>query len=417
MNANTSIGVRIHDIHHGLIQSTGAIIETEYDQLKTLGSAIQIATTIKDHETISDTKSLYAAAGELKISRPLAKESLEKLQELGYVRLKYSTGKSEIARIDIVIPDTQKIYTDFGQYFLAENKSELAGKTIEVLEKLSDIPHKEQEIVRALNIDPRVYDQIKDVCTTASLVGTYVSPTDSQSIIFSPLYWEDNPKQVFELLKKYSTNDFLLAVDTIKEYQGLPDSKFQNDEVLNTAITIGCLPTLSVTSTNGLKKFIFTPRTGVGPIEKNLLYKARVLISCVRYGENFAGITKILYPERLMTLLVNRGFLKAHSESLMQYEAARNLGLVKIIPSYTDRYEVHFIDNEENRLVARMALDMIKFGDTTRFDSSKVEAGKLLLPGAALHPTQTRSHTLKAVTTTKSQATMKRINDLLRGIE
>ena len=30
MSANTSVGIKIHDIHHGLIQSTGAIVESEF---------------------------------------------------------------------------------------------------------------------------------------------------------------------------------------------------------------------------------------------------------------------------------------------------------------------------------------------------------------------------------------------------
>lgn len=76
MEDKISIEVKIHDMHHGLIQSPGAIVETEFDFLKGLGAAIQIATTIKDHETISDLKPLYAAAGELKIQRALTKESL-----------------------------------------------------------------------------------------------------------------------------------------------------------------------------------------------------------------------------------------------------------------------------------------------------------------------------------------------------
>src|SRR5690606_24194823 len=110
MDEKASLGVKIHDIHHGLIQSTGAIVETEYDFLKGLGAAIQIATTIKDHEVITDLKQLYAAAGELKIQKSLAKEALEYLEVIGHVRLKHSTGKREISRVDVVVPEPQKIY-------------------------------------------------------------------------------------------------------------------------------------------------------------------------------------------------------------------------------------------------------------------------------------------------------------------
>lgn len=416
MDKKTSLGVKIHDMHHGLIQSTGAIVETEFDFLKELGAATQIATTIKDHETISDLKPFYAAAGELKIQKPLAKEALNRLEELGFVRLQHHTGKREIKRIDVLVPDAQKTYHDIGDYFQSENSSVLSSKTLDILERLSAFPHKEKEIISGLDIDINTYDQIKDVCKGASLIDSYTSPKDSESVLYSPLYWDDNPEKIFDLLKKYDSEKFLKSIDQIKGYQGLPDGRFNDDNLLNDAIDLGCIPTLSVNSTSGMKKFLFTPRTGVGKLEKNLLHKARVLISCVRYGENFAGITKIFSPERLINALINRGYLRGHSESLLQYEPARNLGLVKIIPS-GNRYEVHFIDNEENKLVVRMALEMLEIGDTSRFDDSEEIAKKILIPGNILHPTQTRTHILKESTAEKSKSTVNRINDLLRGID
>ena len=99
-----SVGIKIHDMHHGLIQSTGAIIETEFDFLKTLGAAIQIATTIKDHEIIYDLKPFFAAASELKIQKPIAKEALQHLEEIGYVRLKWDTNNLTHSRLFPLTP-------------------------------------------------------------------------------------------------------------------------------------------------------------------------------------------------------------------------------------------------------------------------------------------------------------------------
>lgn len=416
MNDKISIGVKIHDIHHGLIQSTGAIVESEYAFLKELGVAIQIATTIKDHEIITDLKQFYAAAGELKIARPLAIAGLNHLERLGFVRLKYNTGKRDIARIDILIPEIAKIYQDFGDYFASENDSTISALTIKILEKLSAFPHKEKDIVSSLAISPEERDIILDVGKGASLLDIYSSPVDSESVLYSPLYWDDNPESIFNLLKEHQAETFFKAIDQVKKHQGTPDGRLDS-RVISDAIRLGCLPTLSVASTSGLKKFIFTPRSGVGKVEKDLLHKARVLISCVRYGENFAGITKIKSPELLLNALAKRGFLKAHSESLRQYEPARNLGLVKIIPAYGSRYEVHFIDNEENRKVVDMSFEMLQIGEPSKFDDSEELAKKLLLPGQVFHPTQTRTQIIKDVPIEKTSTTVKRINDLLRGID
>jgi len=416
MNDNVSIGVKIHDVHHGLVDRVGAIIESEYSFLKETGAALQLATVIKDHEIINDLKTFYAAAGELKITRQLADVGLAHLEKLGFVRIKYRTGRQVIDRIDIVVPDLPRLYHDFGEYFNSENDSNLATSTLKILEKLSAFPHKEKEIISELGISPTDRDIILDVGKGASIIDTYISPTDSESIMFSPLYWDDNPMAIFTLLKKHESAEFLKTVEKIRDYQGLPDGRV-NEDILADAIRLGCLPTLSVSSTRGLKKFIFTPRKGVGAIEKDLLHKARVLISCVRYGENFAGITQIFNPEKLISVLAKRGYLNAHSESLKQYEPARNLGLVKIIPSHSNRYEVHFIDNEENKMVVSMALDMIQIGEISKFDETENFAKQRLIPGNILHPTQTRTHLLNEKVIENTTSTAQRVNDILRGIE
>lgn len=416
MSDSTSIGVKIHDVHHGLIRSVNAIVETEYALLKELGVAIQIATTIKDHETIKDAKQLYAAAGELKISRPAANAGLDHLERMGFVRLKRASVDRSIERIDVTVPGLGTLYKGFGEYFASENDSRIAAQTLEMLERLSAFPHKQADIVSSLGLSPTELDLILDVGKASSLLDTYISPSDSQSVLYSPLYWDDNPQAIFKLLESHSSDTFLSTIDKVRRHQGLPDGRL-SDLTLTEAVTLGCLPTLAVNSTSGLKKFIFTPRVGVGKIEKELLHKARVLISCVRYGENFAGITKIFSPDTLIGALVNRGYLKGHSESLKQYEPARNLGLVKIIPTPAGRYEVHFIDNDENQMVVQMATEMLQVGETSKYDDSEENARKILMPGQLLHPTQTRTQVVHENPVERSTSTIKKVNDLLRGIE
>jgi hypothetical protein len=410
-----SIGIKIHDMHHGLIQATGAVVETQLDLLKTMGAAIQIATTIKDHEIITDLQPFYAAAGELRIQKPIAKEALQCLEELGFVRLKWETGKRNIKRIDVIVPQLSKIYTDFGDYFVSENQSDIANSFVQIMNNLSQFPHKEKDIKSNLSISQKDYDCLKDIGKTTSLLDSYISPSDSESIIYSPLYWDDNPESIFKLLEKHKSTTLTSVLDQVKVHQGV-SGDFLKNNVLIDAIDLGCFPTLSVSSTSGLKKFVFTPQLGVGKEEKVLLHKARVLLSCVRYGENFAGISKIRQPDRLINALSGRGYLGSHSESLKQYESARNHGLVKIIPTIGDRHEVHFIDNSENVQVVKMALDMISVGEVPKTDQSHELAKKILLPDTIRHPIQTRTHIMKNEHVERSTSTVNKINDLLRGI-
>ena len=115
--------------------------------------------------------------------------------------------------------------------------------------------------------------------------------------------------------------------------------------------------------------------------------------------------------------LLRKGYLAGHTESLKQYEPARNLGLVKLIPtSGGTRYEVHFIDNDENKSVIQMAIEMIQIGEASKFDNSEETAKKILIPGNILHPTQTRTQVFHEKQIEKTTSTVKKVNDLLRGI-
>jgi hypothetical protein len=410
-----SAGIRIHDIHHGLIQSSGAVVESDFAFLKELGSAAQIATTIKDHEVINEIRSLYAAAGELKIPKQITDVALKHLEVLGFVRLKWSTGKTSIERIDVTVPKYGEIYSNIGDYFLSENRSSLALASVELLQLVSKFPHKEKDVIGKLELDIQEYDIVKEVGKTASYLDTYSSRTDSESVIYTPLYWDEKPNRVSDLREKYSSSELAKSIKIIEAYQGLPGDKIK-DSVLVEGIDAGCFPTLSVISSAGIKKFVFTPQQGVTSEEKTLLHKARVLLSCVRYGENFAGITKIHKPDRLLEVLAGRGYLAEHSESLKQYESARNYGLVKIIKTSGDRHEVHFIDNSENRRAVDLALQMLQLGETSKVDDSQEAAKKILLPSPLSHPTQTRIHLLREQGVKRSRATLERINDLIRGV-
>lgn len=128
------------------------------------------------------------------------------------------------------------------------------------------------------------------------------------------------------------------------------------------------------------------------------------------------GSQKTHNPERLINALSGRGFLKAHSESLKQYESARNQGLVKLIPAVGDRYEVHFIDNEENKKAVNMALEMLQVGEASKLDNSHEVAKKILLPNSIQHPIQTRTHILQSESINRSSSTIEKINDLIRGV-
>jgi hypothetical protein len=67
-------------------------------------------------------------------------------------------------------------------------------------------------------------------------------------------------------------------------------------------------------------------------------------------------------------------------------------------------------------MVVQMASEMIEIGETSKFDDSEEMAKKILIPGNILHPTQTRTHVIHDKSIKKTTSTIKKVNDLLRGI-
>lgn len=202
----------------------------------------------------------------------------------------------------------------------------------------------------------------------------------------------------------------------IRAYQGKPIDDI-TEIVLLTAIKTGCIPTPTVTSTNGAKRFMFTPLQGVGKLEKTLLGKARAIVACVRYGEHFAGITKIIYPLVILRRLKENKQVGPHSEIDRQYVLLQKLGVgvIRKATGYSSRYMFHLLDTDENLRALDMAMEYLTVKEIVRGDPSEADAKKLLLPGSYTSPTKTRMD-LRTVTETRlSSSSISRLNHLIIG--
>ena len=142
-------------------------------------------------------------------------------------------------------------------------------------------------------------------------------------------------------------------------------------------------PTPSVNSTAGEKFFAFTPVQGVGKLEKAILEKARAIIACVRYGQHYAGVTRIREPLDILDALIRRKRIGAHSEILRQYALLHKLGVGRIRKDsqYQDRYHFHLIDTEDNMRAMQLAVQYLTVKEVIKANSAAHRAKELLLPG------------------------------------
>jgi hypothetical protein len=280
-------------------------------------------------------------------------------------------------------------------------------------------PQRERSLIAKLGLDSSDFKIVADVGNTGAYYSTYKSPVDGSTISFSPLYHDENPEKIISLFDRFPDEDVSEKIKGIRNYQGLPIDII-SDEVLTAAVKTGCLPTPSVNSTAGEKFFAFTPIQGVGLLEKALLEKARAIVACVRYGQHFAGVTKIKDPLDILMALKRYKMIGSHSEILRQYALLHKLGIGKVSkdPYHSGRYNFNLIDTEDNMRALDLAIQYLTVHEIIKPDSSAVKAKTLLLPGITGSygsPTATRM-AIKTVRQTKmSRSSIDALNHLIIG--
>lgn len=408
------IAIRAHDMHHGLSLKTGGLLP-RVKTTRIVGACAQLSTVIKDQEIIENYEQLEAAAGEIGIDELLLERCLKDLEEVEFVRLKKSG--EEIKRIDVKVPLLDGIYGRLGELWVARKPTDFEQVGIGILDEIATMPQKATDIQKRYGLSVKDMEALRDLGTAGSYLGAYKSRKDGEEVWYSPLHWDEKPEQIMKLAGKYPAHEISEAFKKVRDYQGKPSDDLKAGS-LTDAIALGCLPTCAVKSTAGKKQFVFTPVANVGLKEKSILTKARALLACVRYGENFGSITRIKDPNVLLGALKVKGYLRPHSEILRQYETLRDLGVGRIERDtvHSDRYWFHLIDNTENKKALDLAIQMLQIGDVAREVAGADKARQLLLPGVFEHPTVVRAGHMTKERIAYSAKTVEVVNDLIRGV-
>lgn len=410
----TTIAARLQDLNEGLVRQSGGLVEANYRKTKRFGASTRICNLIRGQDVVSDYTSLVAAAGELGIGADTLDASLGILEEIGYVSLHKSGG--DIRKIEERIPLLSDRFEAIGERWEDSGPSEIETATLNLLDDLLVAPNRSRTLCKRHSIDSKAFDIIRDVGNSGEYLKVYKSPIDGSDITYSPLYHDENPEKVIELIDAYPDEDVVAILRSIREYQGKPIDSIANP-VLLTAISTGCIPTPTVTSTNGSKRFMFTPLQGVGKLEKSQLEKARAIVACVRYGEHFAGITKILYPLAILHRLKDNKQVGPHSEIGTQYVLLQKLGvgLIRKAIGYSSRYMFHLLDTDENMRALDMAIQYLTVREIVKDDPNEAGAKQLLLPGNYASPTKTRMELRSMKETKLSNSSVSTLNHLIIG--
>ena len=408
---------RLEEINEGLCSQTGGVLESHFRKSRRLGAAVRVANLIKGQDVITDFNYLLAASGELRISADTLEKSLDELEEIGYVTIHKSAG--DIKKVEERIPLLEEQYEAIGEKWRLSSPSEIEVATMDLLDDLMVAPRRERILISKHNLNPDEFGIIADIGKSGTFYKSYTSPVDGSEIGYSPLYHDENPEKIIGLFDKYPDEDVSKKIKKIRNYQGLPVDVI-TDPILREAIRIGCIPTPSVSSSAGEKYFAFTPLPGVGKLEKTLLEKARAIVACVRYGENFAGITRIRDPLAILYTLKRSKEIGSHSEIKDQYLLLHKLGVGRITKdsTYTSRYYFQIIDTDDNMRALDLAIQYLTVKEVVKYDGAAQKAKQLLLPGVIGSygsPTATRMKTNILKPTTMSKPSIDELNHLIFG--
>ena len=370
-----TLGVRIHDVNQGLVAVSSGLINTRLRRTKRAGVVAQLASLIAGEQVVG-YESLLVAAGELQMDDTLVDRGLDDLQTLDWVRV--VERPSGTKRIEVKIPRIRDRYSEIGDYWKSLTPEEIEIQAINIVDELALLPRHAIELKDKYDVNPDDFTVITDIGSSAGIVDSYDSPVDGRKILFSPIYWEEHPKQLFELENQFKEEDIALAIREVRNCQGLSCDDV-TDTILDTAIKSGFLPTVSVNSTGGEKQFIFTPVEGIGRDWKTVYQKAMAILACVRYGQRYAGMKLVYPPEVLLEALKRNKRINPHSEIVTQYSPLVKLRIGRI-SKVGSRWSFDLIETPDNLEALDLAIKLALVGEG-RMPNKQVErAEQLLLP-------------------------------------
>lgn len=392
------IGLRSQDIQTSIQDVDLGPLNVETKNIRLIGMAERLAIHIRGADVIDDYKKLEYIASQFGIDSLILPNVLGVLEELEWARVEKEG--SRIKKVEENVPYFSDIYSIAGEYFENTGHSEIEDATIAICDSLAMSPSTEEEIRKKIGLDDTAYNMILDIGKSGKIIGQYVSSETKEKVLYSPLYWVENPDKletVYKLLKRFGADQVYNALKRIKDYQGLPlasdilkgdyNALSEDMKIISEAIRKGVILAPEVNSLKGNKNFAFTPYVGIPIEEKIILEKAMCILSCIRYGEHFGTITKIRFPELVLDTLLSppHRTKTPHSEVRRQYALLVGRGIGRIFPGrhLRDRYYFELIPTEENKKAVQLAKDLLKVGEAINSKGVSPDLQKVLFyPGS-----------------------------------
>lgn len=351
----SDIGVRSHDIQSGLYKYQDALIDLKLRKTILIGKAASLASHLRGIQVIDNYEGLITMASKLGITSIELEKVLEILNDIEYVRTIGSTDQPD--RVEVRLNTFQTTYERLGEKWETQNPAEFEVKMVGLINELSRGVRKASSLEHDYDMKTIEYSNLMDLGTQGGLISTFDSASTGEKMIFSPIYMEENPEKVVELIAKYNEVEVNNAIKLLNSMPGYPvfDLNNINNVVLLEMMNSNIFQTPAISASGGTVNFMFSPFTESQ--DRQMLKHARNVVAAVRYGERFSTYSSLKMPLRFLNSLLENGYIgrTPHSDIEAQYGVLRDSGLGRIEEVMTGRFRFHLADSDYARNVVRLA--------------------------------------------------------------
>ncbi len=365
---NKDIGIRALDMQTGLYKYNDSLLDLKIGETILIGKAASLSSHLRGIQVVEDYDALKVLASKLGITSTELVTVLDILQEVELIRIVGSSRKPQ--KIEILISVFEDAYQLLGEKWKDDSPDEFERKIVQIVNDLASKSIKLSNLYGMYDLKQDDYDIIKHIGSVGGFLDSFQS--SDEEIVFSPIYMDENPKKILEMLNQYKDEDVQKTLKLLKSKPGFPIRDLNNieNDVLIGLMSSNVLQTPAITASGGRVNFVFTPFTEVE--DKEMLRQARNVVSAVRYGEKFSAYSELRNPPLFLQTLIDRGYIgkTPHSDIEAQYGVLRDNGLGRIeeVGTNSGRYRFYLADTDYAKNVVNLAKKIIVSQET--FDAS-----------------------------------------------
>lgn len=362
-------GLRCQDVHAGLRNvdpNSGALAVLE--DTRVIGMAASLAASIRGREIIADAQALKSIAAEQLDVDPLAYETvLHVLHDAGFIAAPKLVGGKTRA-FDERVPFHQDLYSTLGEAWRARQPGEEETALVVMVDRLAHGPVVLEELAGDVGLDDDDTRRLVQLAGDAEIIKRVLT-TDGTEMVYSPFLGFENPELISDLIEQHGSDRFQEEFSKARDYQGLPIDAAAYP-VLNDAVAHGLLLGSIVKRPDTVDQtFVslpYIPDKTLLTVRKVILDKALAIVSCVRCGQHFGGVTNLSSPVAVINKLLRADAdhtLGSHSSSARQYQLLQRMQIVEYLPGQYG-VKVRLRATEDNLEAARLARDLLTWGQS-----------------------------------------------------